>query len=440
MRLAIPIRTLRTDAPGSPSVLVLTHQKVLVQSSPIARCAASGRGRAYNRFCALCANDITDSFPGGAQGSHHQRVEPGTPSQAPMSQVWLGLAPRRRDEGSIDAILLMFTTIGRNMQIAVLSNGRLDPWINWSTLGPPLLRPLATMTGVLLSPPRLIWSERREWARLVHAVRRADGVFWMQGSARPETPLFALSMAAGITPRSAFVVDAWKPSLKKIAHAARIQRLDPCFVAFREGAQALSLLQPKGNFEWLPFGIDAGTFAATKGERDIFAFSMGRRHEPLHQQLLAYCASRGLEYRYRRDGEFLTASALGQIAGRSKYFVVTPPDLDNTERTGGFSPLVMRYLEGLSAGARLLGVLPKSGEYERLLPREAILEVSADGMDLESKLDADLDCTEGWQAVEVARDHVRRYHSWDHRAEQIRDRLVSGRPIDLPSPPLLGTW
>src|SRR5664279_2463578 len=76
-----------------------------------------------------------------------------TPSQAPMSQVWLGLAPRRRDEGSIDAILLMFTTIGRNMQIAVLSNGRLDPWINWSTLGPPLLRPLATMTGVLLSPP-----------------------------------------------------------------------------------------------------------------------------------------------------------------------------------------------------------------------------------------------------------------------------------------------
>lgn len=38
---------------------------------------------------------------------------------------------------------------------------------------------------------------------------------------------------------------------------------------------------------------------------------------------------------------------------------------------GGFSALVMRYFEGLAAGTRLLGVLPRSGEYESILPMDA---------------------------------------------------------------------
>jgi hypothetical protein len=91
----------------------------------------------------------------------------------------------------------------------------------------------------------------------------------------------------------------------------------------------------------------------------------------------------------------------------------------------------MRYLEGLSAGARLLGVMPKSGEYQDLLPRAAILEVAPDGSDLESSLDADLANQEGWSAVEHATSLVRAHHSWERRAEQIRDRLAFNAHVDL---------
>ena len=318
------------------------------------------------------------------------------------------------------------------MKLAVLSNDRLNPWINWSTLGPPVLSALARMAGgSLVSPPPLGWSERREWIRTLQDVRRADTVFWMQGSARPELPLVAASLAAGFARRSAFVVDAWKPDLPKIGLAAVAQRLDPCFVAFREGCEELKRLFPKGRFEWLPFGIDTQVFDAVPGERDIFAFWMGRRHAPLHEALLRYCEARGLSYRYRREGEFLSAEELGRLAGRARYFVVTPPDLDDLARTGGYSPLVMRYLEGLSAGARLLGVMPKSGEYQDLLPRAAILEVAPDGSDLESCLDADYANREGWTAVEHARNLVRAHHSWERRAEQIRDRLAFNAHVDL---------
>lgn len=317
------------------------------------------------------------------------------------------------------------------MDLAVLSNERLQPWINWSTLGPPLLEPLAASGGTLIAPPPLRWAHLRDWTHCVRQIWAADTVFWMQGSARAEPPILALSALRGPVRRSAFVVDAWMPALGKIRFAAAAQRLDPCFVAFRQGYEQLERTSGGRRFEWLPFGVDTEVFRAHAGERDIFAFWMGRRHEPMHQALLSYCQSRGLSYRYRVPGEFHSPRELGNLAGRSRYFVVTPPDLDDPVRTGGYSPLVMRYLEGLAAGARLLGVLPTSGEYQDLLPTRAILQVKADGSDLAGLLDADAEDAEGWAAVQRAERLVHERHSWTRRAEQIHQRLTNGTPIQL---------
>jgi hypothetical protein len=142
-----------------------------------------------------------------------------------------------------------------------------------------------------------------------------------------------------------------------------------------------------------------------------------------------------LSYRYtRQPGEFPDPRDLGRLVGRCQYFVVTPPDLNDPIRTGGFSPLTMRYLEGLSAGARLLGVRPASGEYEALLPHDAILEVAPDGSDLAAKLDADIARGSEQEAVQRAGQFVRTHHSWTKRAEQIEARLTSRRPITTPHP------
>jgi len=236
-------------------------------------------------------------------------------------------------------------------------------------------------------------------------------------------------MMRGPVRRSAFVVDAWAYLLPKIGMLASAQRLNPCFVAMREGCEELARRHPRARFEWLPFGVDTEVFDRDEGERTVFAYWMGRRFDSLHNALVSYCASRGLEYRYtQRSGEFADPKELGRLIGRSKYFVVNPPELSDPSRTGGFSPFVMRYLEGLSAGARLLGTLPRSGEYERLLPRDAILLVAPDGSDLAAKLDADRENPAGWEAVERARLLVREQHSWARRAEQIYQRLNAGVP------------
>jgi hypothetical protein len=268
-----------------------------------------------------------------------------------------------------------------------------------------------------------------EWQTVRRNILAIDTLFWMQGAARPELPVHIASLLAGRVRRSVFVIDAWKYLIKKIGVLSALQRLDPCFVAFAEGFDELTRRFPKNSFEWLPFGVDTEVFDAVPGDRPIFAYSMGRRYEPLHQALLRYCGDRGLDYRFtQRPGEFSDPVELGRMVGRSQYFVVTPPNLADPARTGGFSPFVMRYLEGLSAGARLLGVLPSSGEYELLLPLDAILQVAPDGSDLSAKLDADQNNPAARLAVEHARTLVRAHHSWARRAEQIFNRLDGGQP------------
>ena len=307
------------------------------------------------------------------------------------------------------------------MRLAALSNVQLQPWTNWTTLGPPLLRPLAACPGgQLIQPPMMNWRSADEWCTVVRAFRRCDTTFWMQGSSRPEIPIWALTATRLTIRRSAFVVDAWRPALTKIGYLAVAQRLSPCFVAFREAYEELTRLFPRGNFVWLPFGVDTEVFRSCHAERDIFAYWMGRRSPELHEALIRYCAERQLVYRYTiRPGEFANPRQLGALVGRCKYFVVTPPDIDNPSRTGGFSPLVMRYFEGLAAGARLLGVCPKSGEFEDLVPRKALCEVRADGSDLAEKLDRDIGDARAWDAVEQAGTLVRSKHSWSSRARQI---------------------
>jgi len=315
------------------------------------------------------------------------------------------------------------------MKLAVFSNQNLNPWVNWTTLGPPLLNPLASNDGArLICPPELNYRNRRAWAETFRGVRSSDTVFWMQGSSHAELPIHIASLLRIGAHRSVFVVDAWKYLIKKIGIYAIIQRLNPCFVAFREGYRDLRKRFPLGHFEWLPFGVDTSVFDSVPGKRPIFAYWMGRRYEPLHQAMIRYCLERGLEYRYtQRGGEFPNPFDLGRLVGQSKYFLVTPPNLADPVRTAGYSPFVMRYLEGLAAGARLVGVLPGSGEYEMMLPLDAILQVAPDGSDLAAKLDVDRENLEADEAVERARLYVREHHSWARRAQQIFDRLSSGK-------------
>jgi len=321
---------------------------------------------------------------------------------------------------------------GGDMELGLISNSALNPSVYWTTLLPPLFSGLAAQPGVrTIAPPPLSWERRSEWREVRAQVKDCDALFWIQLATRPTGPIHLASYLNLGARRSNFILDAWKPSLTKIGLVATVERLDPCFVAYRESMEELKRRFPLAKFVWLPFGAHTDVFYPRKEEKSIFAFWLGRRYEPLHQALLAYCKARGLRYVYPQ-GEGLPAEEIGRLTSSAQYYVATPPDLDDPKRTGGFSPLVMRYFEGLAAGTRLLGVLPRSGEYESILPTDAFCQVSPDGSDLAKRLDEDRSNPNNQRAVDAAGVFVREHHSWRRRAEQVFDHLATGAAIEFP--------
>ena len=298
------------------------------------------------------------------------------------------------------------------MELGLISNSALNPSVYWTTLLPPLFSGLENQPGVrTIAPPPLAWERRSEWREIRSQVKDCDALFWIQLAARPIGPIHLASYLNMRARRSNFILDAWKPSLTKIGLVATVERLDPCFVAYREAMDELKRRFPLAKFVWLPFGAYTDVFYPRKEEKSVFAFWLGRRYEPLHQALLAYCEARGLRYVYSQGGG-LTTDEVGRLTSSAQYYVATPPDLDDPKRTGGFSPLVMRYFEGLAAGTRLLGVLPRSGEYELILPTEAFCQVAPDGSDLAERLDEDRSNRSHQRIVDDAGAFVRQHHSW----------------------------
>ena len=110
---------------------------------------------------------------------------------------------------------------------------------------------------------------------------------------------------------------------------------------------------------------------------------------------------------------------------------LTPREVIDPKTKTAFSPLSPRYFEGLAAGTRLLGAIPASGEYNALLPTDALCEVSLDGSDLAERLDRDRQNPSNQRAVDAAATLVREHHSWRRRGQQIYSYLEHGGPLDL---------
>jgi hypothetical protein len=317
------------------------------------------------------------------------------------------------------------------MELGLLSDMALNPKYYWEVFVPPVLSAIAggRANVRIVEPPPLAWKHRPAWKSVRSQVKACDTLFWVQLAARPATPIHVASLNGLTARRANLVIDAWKPLLTKIGMAAMIERLDPCFVAFLETATELKRRFPLGKFVWLPLAANTDIFYPRKEEKPYFAFYMGRRHEPLHQALLKYCEARGLKYFY--SDRFLYGEELGRATSSAQYFVVSPRGVIDPKTNTAFSPLTLRYFEGLAAGTRLLGPLPASGEYEALLPTDALCEVSLDGSDLAERLDRDRQNPDYQGAVDAAATLVREHHSWRRRGQQIYDFLEHGGPLDL---------
>jgi hypothetical protein len=107
-------------------------------------------------------------------------------------------------------------------------------------------------------------------------------------------------------------------------------------------------------------------------QRSIDIYSLGRRVEALHTQLLETARTRELFYVYDTlPGECLQPSnhvqhreLFANLAKRTRFFLTYPAKVDRFEETRGLSEAGTRFYEAVAAGAVMVGRAPDSDAFK----------------------------------------------------------------------------
>lgn len=185
------------------------------------------------------------------------------------------------------------------------------------------------------------------------------------------------------------------PKYKYWLHA--LSQFDYVFVGYRGTVSALSRAAHRP-CHWLPRAVDTLRFTPFPDppDRVIDVYSIGRRREAVHRELLKLAERRKLFYVHDtvRDGASTEVSDHRQhrnhfanIAKRSRYFVVAPGKMNALSETQGQVEVGSRYYEGAAAGTVMIGEAADCEAGRDLFGwPEAVMEVRRDGSDLASVL------------------------------------------------------
>src|SRR5258705_1599938 len=209
-----------------------------------------------------------------------------------------------------------------------------------------------------------------------------------------------------------------------------LSQLDPVFLGYDGSVDAVSRAIGRP-CHWIGGGVDTIRFSPypRPPARVIEVYSMGPAWAGIHAALLDEAAANGRFYLHdtlpasdiQPHDHRAHRSMLGNMAKRSRYFVVAPGKVNVPEETVGQVEIGFRYYEGSAAGAVMIGQAPNCRSFrERFDWPDAVIEVKPDGSDVVERLAA-LDAQpERLSAISRrnAAEALRR-HDWLYRWKQI---------------------
>jgi hypothetical protein len=224
----------------------------------------------------------------------------------------------------------------------------------------------------------------------------------------------------------------WLPALKQFDHV---------FVGYGGSAGPLSAAINQ-SCHWLPGAVDALRFTPypRPPDRTVDVYSVGRRWEGIHRALLQAARRRELFYLYDTFPAMANLEPydvnqhrdlLAQIAKRSRFFIVAPGKMNQTEETRGQVECGYRYYEAAAAGAVMIGQAPDTPAFRTSFGwPDAVIEIKPDGSDVLDVLRA-LRADFGRLAAISQRNATEALtrHDWAHRWKEIF-RVVGMKPTE----------
>jgi spore maturation protein CgeB len=190
-----------------------------------------------------------------------------------------------------------------------------------------------------------------------------------------------------------WIDELWTSDILHYKHWLPVfKQFDYVFVGTRGSVSALSQATNRPCY-WLPGAIDAVRFSPFPDPpaRVVDVYSIGRRYEGIHQEMLKAAEQGEIFYMYDTYlGGGMTEvhnhrrhrQLFANIAKRSRYFMVAAAKTDLLNETGGQAEIGYRYFEGSAAGAVMIGDVPDCDAYRELFEwPEAVIPIEPDGSD-----------------------------------------------------------
>ncbi len=225
------------------------------------------------------------------------------------------------------------------------------------------------------------------------------------------------------------VDEIWVKQMVDYRHFLRLlAKFDFVFLYYSQSIKALSE-RIERNCVFLPPGVDALLFCPypEPPKRVVDVYSIGRRSEITHQNLLRMVAETGLFYLYDSIGGNQAINSkehralLANIAKRSRYYIVNPGLFDRPDRRGNQIEIGNRYFEGAAAGAIMLGERPDNEEFEKLFNwTDAVIRLPYDSTSVDTiirELDGQPDRQDRICRTNVVQALTR--HDWAYRWEAV---------------------
>jgi hypothetical protein len=223
--------------------------------------------------------------------------------------------------------------------------------------------------------------------------------------------------------------ELWINDIVKNRHFLRIlAKFDVVMLYYSQTVKPLSEIIER-RCVFLPPGVDAISFCPNPDppERVIDVYSIGRRSEITHQTLLNMARESGLFYLHDSIGGSQAINSrehralFGNVAKRSRYFIVNPGKIDEPGQRGRQMEAGNRYFEGAASGAIMVGERPNNGVFEELFDwPDAVTHLAYDSRDIDAvikDLDADPERQDRIRRTGVVQALMR--HDWVYRWEAI---------------------
>jgi hypothetical protein len=227
-----------------------------------------------------------------------------------------------------------------------------------------------------------------------------------------------------------WIDEMWVASMPSRHWLHALSQFDHVFIGCRGTVSALSQAANR-HCHWLPGGIDALRFSSFPDPpaRVVDVYSIGRKHEGIHRELLKEMERGKLFYMH---DTFSVANSdatnyqqhrnlFANIAKRSQYFVVSAAKMNALQETGGQVETGYRYYEGAAAGTVMIGQSPDCEAYKDLFGwPEVVIEIQPDGSDLVDVLSALASNPE--RTAAISRRNTQKtllHHDWVYRWKEM---------------------